>query len=340
MKIALLTLLLAPVSLACDLNVRALPRPDVAVSLQWDRYIGAQSYLVTESPDDFVTTRAYSVPGTTFVIPHRVSETTKFSYRVDAAFDPEHVIDGACHGEISVTVQPDAQFRKMVRKVIVPIVGSTIGANGAKFRTSLQMTSNAAQQRGRIVFHPAGTANESDPSIPYVFGGIRQTLVWDDIVAAAGGSGIGSLDIIPDDDAEAAPPVVLARHYTDATSGTYGSFEPAVAPFDFLSPASFIIAAPDPHFRLNLGFRTFTGSTVTALVFDKTGHIKALKALPLPADYFTLFPASQLTGDLASGETITFTFSGSLIPFYTLTENGTSDPAVVIPRPSSSKFVE
>jgi hypothetical protein len=333
--IALLTLFLAPTVLACDLNVRA-----HATSLEWDRYLGALSYMVTESPDDFVTTRTYQVPGTTFVIPHRVSEATKFSYRVEAHFDPDNVIDGSCRGSAELTLQPDPQFRKMTRKVIVPIVGSVVGATGAKFRTFLRVTSNAGNQRGRIVFHPAGQGSDSDPSIPYVFDFVRQSLAWDDIVQSIGATGLGSLDIIPDDTGEPAAPEVLARHYTDAPNGTFGAFEPAVQPFDFLAPARIILGPPDPGFRLNVGFRTLTDASVIVFTYDATGHVKDLKTLTYPADYFTLIPSTQLVGELAPGETFTLNFTGSIIPFYTLTENGTNDPEVLIPRATSAKFVE
>lgn len=340
MKI-LLTLLLAPTLLAtpCDLHVRAVPA-DAPTSLEWDRYIGALSYRVTESPDDFVTTKSYETPVPTFKIPHRVSEATKFSYRVEVRFEADQVIDGACRGAVELTMQPDPQFRRMTRKVIVPIVGSTIGATGAKFRTSLRITSNAGEQRGRIVFHPAGQASDTDPSMRYVFDHFKQTFAWDDIVETLGATGIGSLDVIPDDDSEPAAPTVLARHYTDAATGTFGSFEPAVQPFDFLSPASFTLGAPDPRFRLNLGFRTLSSATISVLTFDNTGHVKTLSTFPLPADYFTLAPASQFVGDLGAGETFTLSFTGSLIPFYTLTENGTNDPAVVIPKAVASRFVQ
>ena len=334
-----LTLLLAPTVLACDLNVRA-HTTDLPSSIEWDRYIGAFSYLVTESSDGFITSRVYEVPSTTFTIPHRVSELTKFSYRVEAHFESDQVIDGACRGSIELALKPDPQFRKMTRKVIVPIVGSVVGATGAKFRTSLRITSTAGQQHGRIVFHPAGQASDSDPSIPYSFERIKQSFAWDDIVQAIGTTGIGSLDIVPDDDAEPSAPTVLARHYTDAPTGTFGSFEPAVQPFDFLSASTFTVTPPDANFRLNLGFRTLTTTTVSALIFDSTGHVKDLKMMSFPADYFALIPSTQLVGELAPGETFSLSFAGSVIPFYTLTENGTNDPAVVIPRAMSSTFIQ
>jgi len=341
MRPVLLTtlLLLAPHLLACDLNVVA-NTTTLPSSIQWDRYVGALGYLVTESTDDFVTSRTYEVPTNSFTIPHRVSEVTKYAYRVEVTFEPGQVIDGSCRGAVELALKPDPQFRRMTRKVVVPIVGSVVGATGAKFRTSLRITSNAGQQRGRIVFHPAGQASDSDPSIRYAFDRIRQSFAWDDIVQTIGATGVGSLDIIPDDDSEPAAPTVLARHYTDAPNGTFGSFEPAVQPFDFLTPSSFNLTPPDPGFRLNLGFRTLTETTVSAVIFDVTGHLRDLRSIAFPADYFALIPASQLVGDIAPGETFTLSFGGSVIPFYTLTENGTNDPAVVIPRATSAKFVQ
>ena len=119
--IALLTLFLAPTVLACDLNVRA-HTTELPSSIEWDRYIGALSYLVTESSDGFVTSKTYEVPATTFTIPHRVSEVTKYSYRVEARFEPDQVIDGSCRGSVELALKPDPQFRAMTRKVVVPIV--------------------------------------------------------------------------------------------------------------------------------------------------------------------------------------------------------------------------
>ena len=68
--IALLTtfFLLAPTVLACDLNVRA-NTTELPSSIQWDRYVGALGYLVTESSDDFVNSRTYEVPASSFTIP-------------------------------------------------------------------------------------------------------------------------------------------------------------------------------------------------------------------------------------------------------------------------------
>src|SRR2546429_7497181 len=95
----LLILFLAPHVLACDLNVRA-NTTELPSSIQWDRYVGALGYLVTESSDDFVTSKTYEVPGNSFTIPHRVSEVTKYAYRVEVTFEPGQVTDGSCRGAV------------------------------------------------------------------------------------------------------------------------------------------------------------------------------------------------------------------------------------------------
>jgi hypothetical protein len=342
--LALLLLASAANAAPCNLSARVVSATPPA-SIGWDKYIGASSYHVTESRDDFLTTRTYLAMNAAFAIPHRVSEPTKFQYRIEALFDPTTQIDGGCRGSVELTLTPDAEFRRITRKAIVPIVGSVVGATGARFRTSLRLTSNAGNQRGRIVFHPAGPASDSDPSIRYAFEGLRKTLSWDDIVNAIGASGIGTLDIIPDDDAEPAPPTIVARHYTEGPNGgTFGSFEPAVVPFDFLAPPQMTITIPDPRFRINVGFRTITSSSVQALIFDASGQVRALKSLNLGKETLTFAAASQLFGELAVGETVSMSFDGSVVPFYTITENATNDPAVIVPSRretlASARYVE
>src|SRR5262245_61925366 len=88
-----------------------------------------------------------------------------------------------------------------LKKGIIPLVGSTAGLNGASFKTSLRIEA-ISDAYGKIVFHPLGqVARDDDPSIPYSFphvvSPITDYIQFDDIVAAMGQSGLGSLDIIP-----------------------------------------------------------------------------------------------------------------------------------------------
>src|SRR5258708_32703499 len=89
-----------------------------------------------------------------------------------------------------------------LKKGIIPVVGSTSGANGASFKTSLHIAA-VPGAHGRIVFHPFGTiARDDDPSIPYSFAenvhALADFLQFDDIGAALGQSGLGTLATIPD----------------------------------------------------------------------------------------------------------------------------------------------
>jgi hypothetical protein len=315
---------------SCDLHVRAVPA-GAPSAIEWDHFVGAAAYQVTESRDEFLTSRTYIAHGEHFTIPHRVSDPTPFAYRVQSLADPSVQTDSGCFGAVTLTLPPDPAFRRMVRKAIVPVAGSVVGATGAKFRTALRLTSNGAGERGRIVFHPAGQASDGDPSIPYAFTGTRLTLAWDDIVAAIGTTGIGTIDIVPADDSDSPPPLILARHYTDAPSGTFGSFEPPVYPFDYLTAPALHLTIPESRFRVSLGVRTLTATNMQALIYGLDGRVRALKNISFPADYFALIPATQFLGDVVPGETVTIAFDGSVVPFYTITENATNDPAVVLP---------
>src|ERR1700756_1039341 len=103
---------------------------------------------------------------------------------------------------VSLSAQVYDKPTSSIRKGIIPIVGSTAGANGAHFKTLLRIYA-APDAHGKIVFHPLGAiASDSDPAMPYSFAPnahvVTDYLEWPDVVAAMGQSGLGTLDIIPD----------------------------------------------------------------------------------------------------------------------------------------------
>ena len=124
-----------------------------------------------------------------------------------------------------------------LKKGVIPLVGSTPGLNGALFKTSLRIYA-APDAHGRIVFHPLGTiARATDPSIPYSFPPnahvVSDFLQWDDVVAAMGQQGLGTLDIIPDANGGNFLPPVITRIYNDTPNGTFGTEVPMVLPRDY-----------------------------------------------------------------------------------------------------------
>lgn len=325
----------APLHALCNLTLSVSGR-----TIAWSQQAGAVSYDVAESADDFRTARHYTLqraPSLAFEITRRATAPTKLSYVVTAQLDSAILSLDAdkCSARTEVIIPADEELRRMTRKAIIPVAGSVTGANGARFKTTLRMTATHGAQRGRVVFHPSGRpARDDDPSIAYSFLGTRHTIAFDDVVAATGATGLGTIDIVPDADALQTIPIVLSRSYTEVAGGSFGSYDPVLLPIDFLAPSAMSVEIPPAGARVNLGLRTLTATTVSALIYDASGRLRDLKSLSYPADTFVLAPAAQLLGaTLSPGDSISLSFTGSAIPFYTLTDNGTNDPAVIVPQP-------
>jgi hypothetical protein len=216
--------------------------------------------------------------------------------------------------------------------VILPIVGSTAGSFGGRFKTALTLRATGGDQRGRIVFHPAGkVASDDDPSIPYTFNSSAQEISYDDIVATLGQSGIGSLDIVPAEDAVSFVPEVEARLYNDTSIGTFGTLAGPIYPYDYLRVGVMEVNIPDSRFRVNIGFRTLTDTSMRILIFNEQGTLLHFFSVSYPAGWMQMTSAADLARRaLAPGQSLQVVFSGSVIPFHTITENATNDPTLVV----------
>ena len=345
-----IAVLLAPAAQAvCPLNVRFSDDPP---TLSWASIPGASAYEVQETFDN-ITSRSYYPQTTSLPIRRRSSSDVKVTYIVTAILPASILALGdaseACRESTMVTLKADPAFRALTRKAVIPIAGSGAGANGSRFKTSLKLTATLAGERGRLIFHPAGSvARGDDPSIRYRFDeGAGQELRFDDVVAALGASGVGSLDLVPDEGAPDMLPDVEARLYNDTTGGTFGTPAPALLPFDFLQPPVLSVTVPagEAQFRINVGVRTLSETHAIALVYGVSGHLRDFHRLAWPADFTTLTTVEQFIGvPVATGESVSVFFEGSAIPFYTRTENRTNDPELMIPprvRPVSvGSFVE
>jgi hypothetical protein len=322
-------------------------RPNGLFQLSWTAVFGAKQYEVQTSIDNFTHTTSLGVvpSGTTNVtLKQRSSRVfSGYSYRVIAS-DPGNPQDLQCSGTIPYNVQSLALSR-IAHKTVIPVVGSTRGANNAQFKTSLRLgPAGTFHTTGKIVFHPAGQpGSDSDPSIPYVIDG-GQTLEFDDVVAAMGQSGIGSLDIVPnsfDPNLDFLP--VEVRLFNQAPEGTYGAFESHVEPADAFRPADWTLRVPSSRFRVNIGVRTITATHATFLLISATTGVYTQKSMDLSADYMFMQAADQFFGvPVGQGDSITIHFddnpitSGAVntsidtiaIPFHTFTDNSTNDPAI------------
>lgn len=232
--------------------------------------------------------------------------------------------------------------------LVVPGVGSLPGAQGAHFKTSLQVIANpyGGDLAGKLVFHPIGVSGSpSDPSIALVLGAGR-AVAYPDVMATIGQTGIGSLDVVLD--AASPAPVVYARVFNDAgAAGTSGLGEPAI---DVSQPGYLpgslvmsggctgLLSAPvDPATqRINIGMRSLdTGVTISFTLKSEDGATRASALQTLSPNEFLQVKAEDLFGGTAPGanDYIQVSVSGASIVYGATTDNTTNDPSVQFVTP-------
>jgi hypothetical protein len=219
---------------------------------------------------------------------------------------------------------------------VIPVAGSTGGAFGSNFRTSLQLANRTDRvQAGRLVFHPAGaSASETDPSLPYTLEP-HQTIGYDDVVAAMGVTGLGSIDLLVD---EGGVPAIVARAYDDKVDlGTVGTSVSLVATTDALAAGdttSLVVPRDLDRFRFNIGVRTLDqGATILMKVYDSSGiEHDVIGPMTLAPSYFVQRPAAEFVGvALKASDAVAITVvEGSVIVYGTVTDNTTNDPSIHI----------
>ena len=231
-------------------------------------------------------------------------------------------------------------------RAIIPVVGSTAGANGANFKTAMQVRSLVgfgSPFSGRLIFHPQGAVGSaSDPSLP-ISVPAQTTVSYDDIVAAMGQTGLGSIDVMAPADAQM--PTFAVRVFNDAgANGTSGFIEdvlkdPASSKRN-LGPGSYVILitpADVVRTRLNIGVRTLsTGASISIAVYDKNGADVRTATKTYGPNFFQQTDAATFTGGaIAANQSIAITVtSGNVIIYGAQTDNTTNDPAVQFAEPA------
>ena len=332
---------------ACTFPVTTSPA-NPGFRLSWQPVNTATNYEVQVSTDGFqhVTTLLNLGSSATGVTVNSLTSTIQtYSYRIVAS-NPSNPFDVPCTGTANVKFfGVSSPLARSVNRIVVPLVGSTRGLNNASFKTSLRLGPAQSASNGKIIFHPAGRAgSDDDPSIPYrVERG--QTQQFDDVVAAIGQSGIGSLDIVPLNLFSLGDPGVLpveTRLFNEAAEGTYGAFEAPVLPADAFRPIDWNVYIPSSRFRVNIGVRTVTSAHVDYFHIAADGSITQT-GVDYPANYVFLDAADHFFGKpMKLGDTIVMKISGDnviAIPFHTFTDNSTNDPAVFNPQsPAHATF--
>lgn len=215
---------------------------------------------------------------------------------------------------------------------ILPVAISAPGPAGSYFKTSLQLRNPQGVGRlsGKFVFHPAfAPASPADPSLPYSLGA-WETQTIDDLVAAMGQTGIGSVDVVATD--TDLGPTIQATIYTETSGGgTVSCAEPTVRPAETGFFGATLIGPGDPsRVRMNIGVRALDqGATIRVVVFDSTGTALWSETKTYPPNYFEQVPASAFMGGAPLGPNTSFVFNGGNAIVYGVTADNQSQNAVI-----------
>ncbi|HET7451700.1 MAG TPA: hypothetical protein VFL12_03090 [Thermoanaerobaculia bacterium] len=243
--------------------------------------------------------------------------------------------------EESVLVQASGEAE--VYAGTVPGAGSAHGASGGDFKTAVQLYNPGNSEiRGRLVFHPMGVSGSStDPSIAYDLAP-GTGAHFDDLVASAGASGLGSLDVLTQG---SPPPLVVTRVFNDAgAAGTSGFSEPLVRPGDPTIPRGDGVALYDQvyflgptdtaAFRANFGIRSFRDGVKLAAAVVRPGGVGFLSIAnhQYGPDFFVQLSPKDFTGiDLPAGAVILVQIvEGSGVVYMVTVDNVTNDTAIQI----------
>ncbi|HWS70553.1 MAG TPA: Ig-like domain-containing protein, partial [Thermoanaerobaculia bacterium] len=225
---------------------------------------------------------------------------------------------------------------------VIPVAGSTAGANAAHFRTALQLNNGTASRiTGSIVFHPAGRpGSAADPSVAYALEP-RQTISWGDVVASTGATGLGSLDLFTDGDAT---PSAVARAYDDGgAAGTKGVTVPLLRLSDAATKGqllTLIAPANTERSRFNIGIRTLAaGARFRFLVFSADGSTRVVgNEETFAADYFEQRGAAAFANaPIGPNDSVgILVLQGSVLAYGTMTDNRTNDPSIQLAEQHNS----
>lgn len=242
----------------------------------------------------------------------------------------------AAHLNLSLQARGSTSGR--VFEGTITAAGSLTGNNGSFFRTSVHLTNAATVTpiTGELVFHPAGVAaSPADPKLPFTIDP-KKVLFYEDVVAALGRSGLGSIDLYS---FSSPSPIVNVRVFDDqGPEGTSGFTEELIRPSQALNLGSGTLAlSPPPNFRTNIGVRSVGGPGKVQLnLYDATGKLLNVQSRDLPPDTFIQYPLQSLFGassNQASYVRVFLSFGSSpLIVYASTTDNRTNDSSVQFVR--------
>lgn len=347
--------------------------------LTWNTVPGASSYyvqVVTEglnepSGPDFTFGGPYTESQifegrqmTKFPVRHTVTHKIRFRYIV-TALNRENSSWVPCSDDVLYVVERDDELKAISAARYVPMAGKAPGANGANFSTALVLTGGGRGTtdndperpklyQGRIWFRPLGqAASDTDPSIPYAIDG-EETVVFDDIMAALGATGTGTLEIAPNGGYPT--PLVDAVVENRGTDGRrFGTRVPAlwgrglVRAHNHKGIAFALRSASDA--RIAVGMRSLGGSGFAIFRHQRAdGTVVQYTNIDAPGDTTMLYSLPDLfDGPFEKGDRITVSYvsrdlrgaggvvfreaAKGVILFLTETGNDFNNPNILHPEP-------
>jgi hypothetical protein len=104
-----------------------------------------------------------------------------------------------------------------------------------------------------------------------------------------------------------------------------------VLPYAYLDGPVLEVPIPDARFRVNIGIRTFTATTIKVGTYSAAGKLLGFRDVSFPAGWTMMTSATDLSREvLTPGASVTLLVDGSAVAFYTVTENQTNDPTVIL----------
>jgi hypothetical protein len=171
---------------------------------------------------------------------------------------------------------------------------------------------------------------------------------WDDVVAAMGASGLGTLDVIPD---SGNTPEIDARAWNDIHGLVNGATVPAFKAADLFHLGSgsvyhFPVWTDGGKSRMNIGFRTYGPN---GAIVHVSSHLVSNYQIFLPPNSFRQIPLAQLMDGAPTEDgqqvnlTVSFppgSFDSAAFVYYTITDNTSNDPRVFVPGKTSDVLID
>jgi hypothetical protein len=157
----------------------------------------------------------------------------------------------------------------------------------------------------------------------------HQHMDFDDIVAAVNETGLGSLDIVPDDDSVSQVPHVSAIIYNDAGGNArFGMSIPQVRVGDFSStvPRLDLVIPPAARARVNIGVRAGADGGEMLAILTRVNGTKFETRRPFGADFFSQMTASDYMATQVNPGDLISIYGTGIFVYASETNNATNDP--------------